>query len=71
MPFPTKVQVIERANSQQFYINFPAAVAQALDFEKGEIVEWTIHDKRHLILRRTVVPPDPIEIPSAQKKTPR
>jgi hypothetical protein len=48
MSYPTKVQCIERKESAQFYINFPTPLAQALDFAKGEMVEWTIHDKGHL-----------------------
>jgi hypothetical protein len=62
MGYPTKVQLIKRKQSEQFYINFPAAIAQALDFSKAEDVEWTISDKRHLILSRKVVPPDPVEV---------
>jgi len=31
--------------AKQWYINFPSAVAQALDFAQSEEVEWTIHDK--------------------------
>jgi len=66
MGYPTKVQLIDRKQSKQWYINFPAAIAQAMDFEKGEDVKWTIADKAHLILSREVVPPDPITV----KKTP-
>jgi hypothetical protein len=66
MGYPTKVQLIQRKESQQWYINFPAAIAQAMDFAKGEDVQWTIADKGHLILSRDQVPPDPI----ALKKTP-
>ena len=62
MGYPTKVQLIERKDSEQFYINFPAPIAQAMDFAKGEVVEWTIADKKHLILSRTVVPPDPVDL---------
>ena len=62
MGYPTKVQLIERKESQQFYINFPAALAQGLEFEKGESVQWIVHDKGHLILSRDVVPPDPIDL---------
>lgn len=68
MAFPTKVQIIKRKNSEQWYINFPSAVAQAMDFEKGEIVEWRIHDKTHLILSRTKTPKDPISVAAAKKK---
>lgn len=62
MGYPTKVQLIERKDSAQFYINFPAPIAQAMEFAKGEIVEWTIADKKHLILSRTVVPPDTVDL---------
>ena len=62
MGYPTKVQRIERKDSQQFYINFPAPIAQAMEFTKGEVVEWTIADKQHLILARTVVPPDAVDL---------
>jgi hypothetical protein len=53
MGFPTKVQLIKRTKSEQWYINFPAAVAQAMEFEKGEIVEWVIQDKKKMTLKRT------------------
>ena len=57
MGYPTKVQLIQRKESEQWYINFPAAVAQAMEFEKGETVEWSIEDKGLLALRRHKVPP--------------
>jgi len=59
--YPTKVQLIKRKQSEQWYINFPAAVAQAMEFERGEIVEWTIEDKAHLLLCRLRVPASRIE----------
>jgi len=52
MGFPTKVQLIQRKESQQWYINFPSAVAQAMEFVRGEVVEWIIEDKDRLLLRR-------------------
>jgi hypothetical protein len=66
MGFPTKVQLINRKDSQQWYINFPSAIAQAMEFEKSESVEWIIADKGHLILTRKHVPENPIDI---KKKT--
>ena len=53
MGYPTKVQLIERKDSQQWYINFPAALAQAMEFEKGEVIEWVIQDRNTLVLHRT------------------
>ena len=63
MGFPTKVQLIKRKKSEQWYINFPSAVAQAMEFVRGEVVEWLIEDKGQLVLRRREVPS------SALKKT--
>jgi hypothetical protein len=62
MGYPTRVQLIQRKGSQQWYINFPAAIAQGMDFSKGEEVEWTIADKGNLILSRRKVPPNPIDL---------
>lgn len=53
MGFPTKIQLIKRVKSEQWYINLPAAVAQAMEFEKGEVVEWVIVDKKRMTLKRT------------------
>lgn len=61
MGFPTKVQLIQRKNSTQWYINFPSAVAQAMEFEKGEKVEWIIEDKSLLVLRRILPPASAIK----------
>ena len=52
MSFPTKVQLINRQKSQQWYINFPSACAQMMNFEKGEVVEWEITLQGDLLLRR-------------------
>ena len=48
----TRIQLIERKNSKQWYVNFPMAIAQAMEFEKGEAFEWIIIDKNKLLLRR-------------------
>ena len=53
MGYPTKIQLIKRISSEQWYVNFPAAVAQAIEFQQGEIVEWLIDDHQNLILKRS------------------
>jgi hypothetical protein len=53
MGFPTKVQTIKRKGSEQWYINFPSALAQACEFDYGEPVEWVLEDRYTLILKRT------------------
>lgn len=53
MGYITRVQVIERANNnRQFYFICPAPLAQALEMEKGEEVEWVIQDRETIILKR-------------------
>jgi len=53
MGYPTKVQLINRTHNEQWYVNFPTALARAMEFERGEVVEWIIDDKEHLKLNRT------------------
>ena len=57
MGFPTKVQLIKRQASEQWYINFPSAIAQAMEFSRGETVEWIVEDKALLALHRLHPPP--------------
>lgn len=52
MGYKTKIQLIQRKNSEQWYVNFPTQVAEVLEFEKGEEFEWLLVDKRTLKLRR-------------------
>jgi hypothetical protein len=65
MGFPTKIQLIKRAKSEQWYINFPSAIAQAMEFERGEVVEWIIEDRLKMILKRDE------SVLSSDKKKPR
>ncbi len=37
MGYPTRVQLIKRKSSHQWYVNFPAAIAEAMEFEKSEL----------------------------------
>jgi bifunctional DNA-binding transcriptional regulator/antitoxin component of YhaV-PrlF toxin-antitoxin module len=54
MGYESSVQVIERANhTRQYYLICPAPLAQALEIEKGEIIEWVVEDKHTLIIKRT------------------
>ncbi len=53
MGYPTRVQLIQRKESEQWYINFPAPLARAMEFQKGEVIEWVVQDQNTLVLRRT------------------
>ena len=53
MGYLSKLQGIERANQQrQFYLICPAPLAQALEMEKGETLEWIVEDKWTLTVKR-------------------
>ena len=65
MGFPTKIQLIKRTNSEQWYINFPSALAQAMEFERGEVVEWLVENKNKMILKREK------RVVSSEKKKPQ
>ena len=53
MGYITKLQVIERANqTRQYYFVCPAPLAQALELEKGEEIDWVVEDRNNLVLRR-------------------
>ena len=53
MGYITKLQCIKRKASEQWYVNFPAAVAQSIEFQQGEMVEWLIDDHQNLVLKRS------------------
>jgi len=53
MGYITKVQVIERANdTRQYYFICPAPLAQAMEFLKGEEIDWAIEDRNTIVIRR-------------------
>lgn len=53
MGYLSKIQVIERANhTRQFYLICPAPLAEALELEKGEEIEWVVEDKASLRIER-------------------
>lgn len=66
MGYPTKIQRIDRKASQQWYVNMPAAVAEAMEFQKGETIEWIIDDQQHMVLKR-----DAKLVSSLKKKLPQ
>ena len=42
MGYPVKLQKVERPTNRSFYINLPAALADAVQLAKGEDLEWFI-----------------------------
>lgn len=52
MGYPTKIQLISREKGNQWYVNFPNALAEAMNFHKGETVEWEVESLQALKMRR-------------------
>ena len=52
MGYNIKIQRVDRKTTKSFYVNFPAAVAEAANIKKGEEMEWIIEDKNTFVLRR-------------------
>ena len=52
MGYKVKIQKIQRATNKTYYVNFPGAVADAINLEKGEEMEWLIEGRNCFVLRR-------------------
>jgi bifunctional DNA-binding transcriptional regulator/antitoxin component of YhaV-PrlF toxin-antitoxin module len=67
MGYQSTVQVIQRGGkNRQYYLICPAPLAQALEIEKGEVVEWVVEDKHTLTLKRD--PPHRPRRPAAPRR---
>ena len=47
-----KVQKVDRPSNRSYYINFPSPIAEAVQMEKGEELEWLVEDRNTFILKR-------------------
>lgn len=56
MGYPTKIQLISRNKGNQWYVNFPNALAEAMNFKKGETVEWSVESIKSLRMIRKSIP---------------
>jgi antitoxin component of MazEF toxin-antitoxin module len=64
--YQSRVQVIQRGGkNRQYYLICPAPLAQALEMEKGEVIEWVVEDKHTLTLKRT--PRHPVATPTGRR----
>ena len=67
MGYQCTVQVIQRGGkNRQWYLICPAPWAQALEIEKGEVVEGVVEDKHTVILKRT--PGRPAATPTRRRQ---
>jgi len=52
MGYRAKIQRVDRGKTKSFYINLPAAVAEACNIQKGEEMEWLVEDRDTFVLKR-------------------
>lgn len=53
MGYFSRIQVIRRGETnRQYYLICPSPLAQALELDKGEVIEWVVEDKATVVLRR-------------------
>jgi len=68
MGYQTKIQAISRARGNQWYVNFPNALAEAMRFKKGETVEWEIDSLTSLRMIRKKAPRNRVSTINQSKK---
>lgn len=52
MGYKVKIQKVDRGSTKSFYVNFPAAVAESSNIQKGEEMEWLVEDRNTFVLKR-------------------
>jgi hypothetical protein len=57
MGYRVKIQKVERPTNKSFYVNFPVALAEAIEVAKGEAFEWSVEDKNTLVFKRIRIKP--------------
>ncbi len=54
MSYPMKLQCIKRKSGwRQFYLAIPAALAESVDCEEGEVWSFTLVDRKTILLERS------------------
>lgn len=52
MGYRIRIQKVDRPSNRSFYVNFPAPIADAVNMQKGEELEWHVEDKNTFVLKR-------------------
>jgi len=68
MGYKVKIQKVERGSTKSYYVNFPAAVADASQLVKGEEMEWIIEDRNCFVLKRVTEVPTNLPKPKKQDR---
>lgn len=52
MGYGVRIQRVDRGQTKSFYVNLPAAIAEAANVVKGEAWEWSIEDRNTFLIQR-------------------
>jgi bifunctional DNA-binding transcriptional regulator/antitoxin component of YhaV-PrlF toxin-antitoxin module len=69
MGYKVRIQKIQRTTNKTYYVNFPGTVADAINLEKGEEMEWFIESRNCFVLKRVKEAGSFLE--SAKEKEPK
>ena len=64
MGYKVRLQRVQRTGTSSYYVNFPVAVAEAIQAQKAEEWEWVLEDKNTLVFKR--LQPLPARKPKAK-----
>jgi len=52
MGYKVRIQRVDRPTNRSFYLNFPSPIADAVNMQKGEELEWLVEDRNTFIIKR-------------------
>jgi hypothetical protein len=52
MGYKVRIQRVDRPTNRSFYLNFPSPIADSVNMQKGEELEWLIEDRNTFVVKR-------------------
>lgn len=52
MGYKVRMQRVDRPTNRSFYLNFPSPLADSVNMQKGEELEWFVEDRNTFVIRR-------------------
>jgi len=52
MGYKVRIQRVDRPTNRSFYLNFPSPIADSVNMQKGEALEWLVEDRNTFVVKR-------------------
>jgi hypothetical protein len=52
MGYKVRIQRVDRPTNRSFYLNFPSPLADSVNMQKGEELEWLMEDRNTFVVKR-------------------